>query len=209
MFKILTATLLFSLITFSQAFDEGNVIDTPVPKKNLLSAKPFEEKSSGWAYGLSFIGTVVPVTSAVMISNYAPEEFSVISPSLIGLGIFMGPSLGQFYAESYGTGLLGFGIRSTGFLLVGLGAIQAINSVVCGMENAASKCKESSSDGGTLILLGMLTYVGGVVYSFLDIPKSLERYRIRKAEEPFSLIPSLSPTPSGQLRYGIASTLHF
>lgn len=163
------------------------------------------------AYALGIGGTVLPITAAIMLSNLPNGNGNdALIGSLVLSGLMVGPSVGQFYAGSVGQGFAGLGIRAVGGLITIAGLATIIGDAFCGFDDSEgeeSRCDEQS-DGGPLLILGLATYVGGVVYSLVDTRFSVDRH-FRRRQDSFGVAPVLVPQGEGSIKAGATAWMRF
>lgn len=163
------------------------------------------------AVALSLGGTVLPLLAASAISDRSDnDENQGLVISLVLGGILLGPSAGQFYAHSPGLGLVGAGVRGLGGYIALAGAAQAMAGFGCGMSfgGEPEECDEGGDGGGT-ILLGLLIYTGGSLFSLAAIPSAVDRQHQRMQSAAFEWAPTLDLSRSGDVRPGAKASLRF
>lgn len=144
------------------------------------------------------------------MSSGSSRAIAVPGGFLLLSGLAFGPSAGQFYLGSYGTGLVGSAIRVTGMFLVAKGILESLASAFCGSnaedESHPPRCSDNNGGGGTAAI-GALLYVGGTLYSLIDIPFAGKRKQARESRYGFA--PVLIPGPQGGISPGLASWVRF
>ncbi|HAO98893.1 MAG TPA: hypothetical protein DCQ83_02490 [Fibrobacteres bacterium] len=144
------------------------------------------KKSEGWAYTWATIGTL-PFVFGIgeIISSDKGEGYRTFKDNLGFFGgALIGPSLGQFYAGSIGTGFGGILIRA-----VGAGSFSYI--VLSKLDGG----HEGEDYTVHYILSGF--YAAGTIYSLIDT-----HYAVRRANETHNAMqigfaPTLLPTSDG------------
>lgn len=161
------------------------------------------------AYAWAIGGTLVPITAAMVMGNLRNDN-GPLAGTLVGSGVLLGPSLGQFYTGSLGQGFAGLGIRTLGGLMSVAGFALILGDAFCGFDDPEREkhCDDEGGGGGTLLILGLATYAGGVVYSMVDTHASVERHFIRR-EDRFGLAPVLIPQGKGPLKTGAMAWMRF
>ena len=168
-----------------------------------LGWKRPEYKSQGVAVGLSVLSTTVPLFMASALSSETSNSEVLVGTLAIG-GLVIGPSLGQFYASSPGTALLGVFLR---FLGGGM-AITGLSKSVAWCDSETGKdCGDDK--GSELMIAGAMLYTGGVVYSLVDGYFSVNRWNIRQDGPDYGFSPSLVPEEDGALRTGAVAWMRF
>lgn len=194
------------------AGEEGSISGVdPVPRALAYKAPDATEsfarpayKSVAVAYSWSILGAVVPVMIGTQMSGSGGTAAGLV----LG-GLLLGPSLGQFYAGSLGGGMLGVGIRTGGAFMGTLGLAYLLSDMFC-MEAVENDCGDKEGIGGALLIVGVLTYLGGAVYSLMDAEREVERYNARQNDERvFGWSPTVAPTSHGGLRAGALAYLRF
>lgn len=165
-------------------------------------------KSVGAACAWSILGTAAPMLLASQLSDSPQGESDGLTGSLILGGLLVGPSLGQFYAGSPVGGFLGFGIRGAGGFMTVLGFIHSFWGRFCSGSEDES-CGENNA-GSALLTVGVLTYVGGTLYSLIDAGRAVERHNDRQNQSRvFGWSPTFAPTPQGGVRTGALAYFRF
>lgn len=126
-----------------------------------------EEKSRSKATQLSLFGTVLPMAAAVPFLGQGKEieaANNVAGLTILGLGLFVGPSIGHLYAENKSRAFGGIGIRmlSAGLAVYGLSKIE-----IFGDDNGG---------GGLLFSLGGIICIGSAVADIVNAGKSVDKY---------------------------------
>jgi hypothetical protein len=213
MFRIHAGVLTLILLMLShpgmpQAADYAG---ESITRREAQAITPRSERKSKMlnAYAWGVGGTVLPLAAAIAMGNL-PEGNEAIIGTLTLSGILLGPSLGQFYTGSIGQGFAGLGIRTLGGVLSIAGLATIIGDAFCGFDDSEgneSNCDENSS-GGPLLLLGLATYTGGVVYSMVDTRFSVDRYFARR-QDSYGVAPVLVPQGEGSLKAGALAWMRF
>jgi hypothetical protein len=205
---LLLAALLL-LVPISRA-DEQPGTEAKAVEDAVAAAAPPEftpVKSHLAAYAWAVGATVLPM------AYYAYAGFNqhygykrAIPLTILGTGLVVGPSAGQFYAGSWGKGLVGVGIRvavvPVGALVGGIMAIAADNEPF----------NDLAAFGAGMLLVGGAGYIVGTVYSMKDTPRAVERANERARKEfeaKLSLSPMLYPTRDGRFVPGLAFNASF
>ena len=173
--------------------DEASGKDNTQPMLPLSESKAYK-----WAVG----GTLLPVitgTSYILykVGNASDRRQGGIFShaevsSLIGLfslGAIIGPSLGEIYADSWGYGLLGIGLR--------IGSILPIFTV------------STSDDLAGPFLATTILYIGATTYSFIDTHYAVKRANAKINAQRFGFSPELFPSSNGGLNPGMLAWLKF
>jgi hypothetical protein len=167
-------------------------------------SKPY--KSPLAAMGLSVLATALPLIAGAQIPASENKNSNLTGILWLG-GILIGPSAGQFYAASPGTGMLGIGLRSTGLALFVIGLKSAFNSWGCS-DDGGSNCDESG--GATFMVIGSLTFIGGGLYSLFDAALAADRFNDRERKtEAFGWTPTLAPGRDGVWKSGAVAWMRF
>lgn len=169
MTKWLVATLLLHGASLSA--QEKSVILSPYAKMNLadtasITPAPNQKnpllKSEKKAFNLSLWGTLIPLTVGTAIAANVEDNFGA-PVFLMTTGYLVGPSLGYFYGERPGRGMLGLGIRLL-LIPVPLGTALGICGWDCGPGDEAHDWAMVALGGGALLFasIDILTVKGAV-----------------------------------------------
>lgn len=162
-----SATLIASLATASWA-DSLMKESTPLPR------------TANGALGRALLHTVVPIGAGALAAAVAPEAGGgIIGGGAMVYGVFIGPSMGNFYlGDSHGgtLGIVSRGIGS-GIMVLGFGMALgcALNS--WGDDHGASRCNETTPL--VLFVGGGATFLGGTLWNLSRLSKAA---RLREAE---------------------------
>jgi len=170
--------------------------------------------SEGIAQSLALGGTAIPVISGIYLASNAPHSSDVslkVGWALIGLGAFIGPSLGQYYAgsESQATlGILGRGI-GFGLLAVGFGQVEKVFGCNLNSDGDGTNCG-SSGISTPLIYGGLAVFLGSTIYSLADTHFAVQRHNGRvHLTDRIKLIPDVSYIPNQKPLMGANAILNF
>jgi hypothetical protein len=200
---ILLAALL--LVPMSRAEETsgtgGSGLEEAVAAASPPESRP--AKSMAKAYAWAVGSTVVPIAIAYpMLNKENPtDREDLIGWPLMISGIFIGPSMGQFYAGSYLNGTGGIVVRAASVI----GLVMAFSDCPL-FDNGDESCGET----GERVAAGI--YTAGVLYSLVETYFAVNRAneRARKAAlSNTSLSPILYPTPDGRLIPGLAMSASF
>jgi hypothetical protein len=128
-----------------------------------------------------------------------------LASALILSGIFVGPSVGQFYSGSVGAGLGATGLRVAGAGLMVAGLIRALSA--CNLDDDG-QCNAGEGEAWA----GLFLFGGGVLYSLIDTKFAVDRAneKARKASGiRTSFAPALFPTREGGIAPGLAFSASF
>lgn len=160
-----------------------------------FAAPPMQaEKSSDVAYAMAMAGTFGPLVAGTLLAS--EYENSRLAPVLILGGLFIGPSTGQFYAQSVGRGLVATALRTAGAGLF----IAGVTTWDGGGQDAYD---------GERILYGSILFLGGTVYSITDTRKAVDRYEQRTRTGAYGFSPTLTSAQGEGLRPGAMAYLRF
>jgi hypothetical protein len=168
-------------------------------------------KSGGVALAWSLAGTIAPIVLAGLVEGPSSHGNEGMAFALLAGGLFVGPSLGQFYAASPFQGLLGAGIRTTGGLLTLYGISEALAETNCHEDNEEGAHRDCGGyHGGVYAAAGLATYFAGFIYSLYDDTQAVGRFNARHGDkEVFGWAPTLGPGPDGSLRPGALAWMRF
>lgn len=215
--SIFMATALSSMLSFSVHADPISHPADSSETQPRAERKDAYENMKTKAYAWSILGTLVPVGTAYLIANHVDSDHAVGVGWMAATGLFLGPSLGQFYAHSSGQAALGMGIRFLGGIMVVGGIAQALSSIcvdldyVPGDPGSQKHCPDTrdSNEGTPLILAGAFAHLGGTLYSLFDTGWAVDRYKHRASESQFGCIPTVSPGNGGTTRTGLSAWMRF
>jgi hypothetical protein len=178
---------------------DSTPIDVPAAARS-ETLRPAAYKSPATAVGLSVLATAAPIyLSFQFLHSSSADAFVYL---FLG-GIVIGPSTGQFYAGSAGTGALGMIIRGVGTGLF-----------LSALVDAFPRCddEETSCRGGgeTKAVIGMAALAGGALYSLIDGALAAKRFNKRQLEaREFGWSPALSPGTDGAWTTGAVAWMRF
>jgi FtsH-binding integral membrane protein len=164
-----TAVLLGILLAAGVTFGQGNQVPG-IPS--------FNQKSPGKAFGLSLVGTALPVVTSAAILAFVSSD----SGTDFGTGIallftsmgtaIIGPAPGYFYGGLFGRGLLGMGIRAAGVAII-----------------FSSFIPESMLLFGT----GLAVVVGSTIWDLVKIKSAVNKRNERKRAVSLNISPVYVP----------------
>jgi hypothetical protein len=163
------------------------------------------------AYSLALAATVLPLAGAVILSDYTESEGIIgTSAGLAIAGLLIGPSAGQFYAQSYKHAWLSSGVRLAGAFMGSVGFAAVLSDAYCGWDTEEDvDCEDHSALGVTLLAGGVLTYAGGIVYSLVDTHRRVEDWPARRGGKRHGWSPIFALDKQGALRPGAAAWMRF
>lgn len=169
-----------------------------------------EPKSESVAFGLSTVGTLVPL--GILAGSIKAGSANGLAIGSVGLAI--GPALGQLYGQAFGPASVGIGIRAAGAGLAMIGIRTSINDCFGGPDKSDSDSPEPShcgeSLGATMAVSGMCLLVIGTLYGLTDAAESVRRFNARPpAPVALGVAPTLLPGPDGSLRTGAVAWVRF
>lgn len=196
---LLTAALLATVLSAAPRAAESHAPREPAHG---------EIKSEWVAYGAAAAGTAVPIAVGAMLLNSTSNGYAGLGGGLLMGGVLLGPSSGQFYANSTMHGFLSSGVRTVGGLMFFAGALNSMTSMSCLEREPGEPPCESKSGAGVLTLLGAVTYLGGTVYSLVDTHKAVVRTHAQTGLT-YGVTPTLALNGDGRSRYGGQAWLRF
>ncbi len=140
-------------------------------------------KSPSGALTYSLLGTFVPVCVGVGIgltgsSSSTGEEAQAAAVVVSAAGLLVGPSLGHFYAERWGRGLAGIGIRAVGAA-----------GVVGGIAMEWNNPEGDNSDG--IIAAGCGLILGSIIWDVASAPHAARDWNRDAANHRVSVRPAV------------------
>lgn len=159
-----------------------------------MDPKP-ANKTVEMAYASMLLGTVVPIAMGSLLASRS--EDSDLAPWLIVGGVFLGPSTGQFYANSVGTGILSSAIRFGGAALFLSGALSGLGG------------EGDRESGSGRMLAGTMVFIGGTFYSLIDTHLAVDRYRQQYRSMSLGISPTLGLARGGEMQPGAMAYLRF
>jgi len=113
-----------------------------------------------------------------------PESGSARLAAVVA--VYVGPSVGNFYAGDYARGLGGIAMRVGGTALVAVG-------------DGGGGLFDGSDDNDALIVAGLAVFLGSTVWSFVSISASVDGYNQRAARK-LELAPMVHTSGGGGVR---------
>lgn len=113
-----------------------------------------KKKNPSTAVALSVLGTVGSFALAAPLAKAGGPGATVA-----GIGLFVGPSIGSWYAGKIGG--IGIAGRSLGALMMLVGIVELISGEDCDYE-----CSSNEDQGGLLLLGGGALWVGSTLYDW-------------------------------------------
>lgn len=208
--KPLALTAAFAMIAFGQGKDpllpltppDSGIGGEPASAPVAASIPPIR-KSPGLALGLSLIGTAAPLLLAAYMGSTTVDDMTL--PILMIGGAIAGPSLGQFYAASPTTGILGIVLRGTGAISLLSGLKADIDGERCDKDGI---CRDRG--GTTQYIAGTLLLVGGTAFSLIEAAFAANRFNSKRiAGNDFGWAPSVALGIDGSMRTGALAYLRF
>jgi hypothetical protein len=153
-------------------------------------AEVADERSPVAAGGLALLGTAAGWGAFLASAGSGDGDLA-----LLGLGgVFIGPSLGHFYAGEWGGGFAHMGVRAAAGGVVVLGAVVLFT-------NCYGESDDCDEGVGTAMMLGGAALgVGSTIYSIVDAPRAARRVNERRR---LALTPAPMLGPDRSLGYGL------
>ena len=140
----------------------------PTAERSLLSHQAMDvrvdsasEKSPLLAFTLSAVCTGVPIG----ISLSRPDDRTSLPPILFFSGLVLGPAIGYFYADEWGRGFLGMGVR------LGIGGLMFL--AAGGMVGNSTSSLASAAVFG---LIGIAFVFVDALYDLIDLPSVVSEH---------------------------------
>ncbi len=153
-------------------FQNSAITDTAYTAAVILKSKKVAFRRSLWH-------TLAPVASAFVISRLT-EGNTIEAPvaALLGYGLMVGPSMGNLYAEDWSRGINGFVFRGLGVgavILAGSLGDDVIDYTPIGGYDRHD-WHDPLTESEFVRLVGTAIYIGGVLYNFLTLNRSVDEY---------------------------------
>lgn len=128
---------------------------------------------------VSLVSTALPIATARAVG-----AVNALSVGMVATGIIVGPSAGQFLAQSSLGGTLAIGGRFVGAGLLVSGFRKWLDYSRCEDYNHEAEddfrdCDQGLAEG--LVLSGTLLFIGSTLYSLMDIPLAVQRKQRRQS----------------------------
>ena len=186
-----------TLLIFSLSF--GWAAQAEIIKSDSLISPP-PVKSEIIAYGFAAAGTILPsLAGAPLAANWNNGNHEEIGTALILTGFTIGPSLGQFYAESFWQGSLALLGRGIGAGLIAYGFSKSLDEAPGNGPSAADLT-------GTI---GLILEGSGTIYSLIDTHFAVKRANDKIQAQHFGFSPELFPSSNGGLKPGVVAWVKF
>jgi hypothetical protein len=164
----------------------------PPPPPTTTTGPVAGEKSPGVALGLSLGGTVLSIALASADDGSDPDN---TLGTIGGIGVWIAPSFGHWYAGKAWTP--GLTARFAGAGAVVIGAVMLIGCY----DSEDNGCEDESGGTGIVLLYGgAAAFVGGVVYDIATAPGQARKYNERLRERStrqWALTPTVSHDHAG------------
>ncbi len=224
------ACALLCALAFRPAFSQADPYEAEHPFPPDTSSAPIPApagKSVLLAYGLALGATFIPY--GLYEFNHPSNGWAEFGlTTLSGVGLFGGPSAGEFYAEGGPTfaGSVGMAIRAVGvgfFIASGVVDVNAGLSSICANPDPSrylflpfgdlTSCPDTAlyQKADHLATTGEVLFIGGMIYSLIDTYFAVQRGNAAK-EEParrFGWSPELAPANDGGLKPGVTAWVKF
>ena len=159
-------------------------------------------KSERAAFRLSLLGTLIPVAlgTAILATNdggdYSDSNGS-LEGFLIYAGLYVGPSLGYFYAGKSGRGLASFGLRN-GIAMVSLvGAI-----AICPPMDYCDDGQVTAASA--IIIAGGVGVLGSVIYDLANVRRTVRERNEQELASRVAVTPTYSRADGPGVRVSLA-----
>lgn len=159
-------------------------------------------KSEGLAFTMSLAATAVPIAIGSMaLTERSGNEVRVngnLALPLISTGLFLGPSIGHFYAGQTKRGIQGIAIR--------LGIVAAAAGITFMIVRNEPSDIGGQIVGGAMVVGGIISSLHGI-YDISTAPSSVRKYNESlKNKKSFMFIPEIDPYNEN---YGISVVYNF
>lgn len=159
-------------------------------------------KSEGAAFRLSLLGTLIPLAlGTAMIATNDSGDYSDSGGSaegfLIYAGLYIGPSLGYFYAGKSGRGLASFGLRNGIALLSLVGAF-----AICPPMDYCDDGQVAA--GSAIIIAGGVAILGSAIYDLANVKRTVRESNERKLASRVAVTPTYSRADGPGVRVSLA-----
>ena len=191
-FIIATAAIALALpATTALAQTSATAADDPsqllAPAAGLLQQPEIPElKSEGAAFSLSLLGTLIPMLAGfAMAGSDSYDASGETGAILIYTGLYIGPSLGFFYAGRTGRGLASCGLRN------GIGLVTLVGAfAICGPMDY---CDDSEAGVAAVMLLGgAIGVLSSAIYDIATIQRTVRERNEKELARRVALVPTYS-----------------
>ena len=165
--------------------------------------------SESKATALSALGTVIPTGLGLILASaqsgggdqygYHDGESQAAPALLIFSGIYVGPSLGYFYAGRPGRAFAGIGFRTA----IGFGALIGAFAT-CGWNCGEGDGAYNAAWG--IMIIGGALVAGSAIHDISKVDNAVRAQNLKYAGPKLSVLPDYSP---GQKAFGLRAKLTF
>jgi hypothetical protein len=143
------------------------------------------------------------VPAAGLVTTIVGAQHGSGGAALLGLGaMYLGPSMGRWYAGDTGAGSLA--LRTVAGVSLAAGFVMAMSMVDC--EGVG--CTDHSSAAGALLLGGLGAWAGTTIYDVVMAKQAADDWNHRSAQAAMQLGPTMTSV-AGHHVMGLALTGHF
>jgi len=178
--KIFSVLILCSLIYSSVFSQESNEYKFDIQKK-----------SESTAISYSLLGTIIPITSGILLVS-KQDEVNYSNGMLILSGCIIGPGIGHIYAHNDKSFLIGAGIRFPGLILFFYG--------VSNLDFLSSYGNDDAADIG--LIGGSAIILFGIIRDFATVDNSVRIYNKKLYSANYSISPTIY-TQNDNLTFGL------
>lgn len=163
--SVTTWALGFLCLVFSLHAEETQQDTSKIVPANTV--KPSETVSISGAYWRSVLHTTVPIIGGAIIANQG-DVLPMVGGITVLYGVFIGPSMGNFYVEDYSGGIGGIAWRAGGAVAAVFGFAIAIG---CAFSDDGDGCNGEDPAIAASLIGGAAAYVGGTIWQLWRIPR--------------------------------------
>jgi len=207
LFTVITIVALNASLPPSAAAAQAPAARIVSPGLSVGDTSPLQEpqlpelKSEAAAFSLSLLGTLVPLalgTAIIATSDdlYYSDANGSAGSLLIYTGLYLGPSLGYFYAGRSGRGWASLGLRNGIAMLSVLGVI-AICSGSCEDDSQATAA-------GVVLLAGGAGVLASAIYDLAKIKGTVRAANEQELASRVAVIPTYSRSDGPGVRVSLA-----
>lgn len=188
-------------------FETHSEAESSGGKNNLLMQKDSSNTTVNQARWRAFLHTVLPIGMGILMSS-SNQNYRFLGQIPILYGLFVGPSMGNYYLEDARGGNLGIAYRAGG---AALGIALPLLMILGGDWGGTSAIETVGIYGG--MLGGAALFVGGTVWHFKRLPNAAGVHSARNNQARVAIpTPIIITLPTVDLKnraMGVCLTLQY